>query len=59
VKVSTLRALCKSGVLPFVRLTEGGAYYLTPEGMRLAIERCASEPQPQRARTPRRAPQTT
>jgi len=52
IKVSTLRALCKSGVLPYVRLTEGGPYYLTPEGLRAAIQRC-SIPPTTRPRIPR------
>lgn len=55
VKASTLRALCKSGVLPYVRLTPEGAYYLTPEGLRTAIKRCTHQPSPQRPRIPRKA----
>lgn len=55
VKAATLRALCKSGVLPYVRLTPEGAYYLTPDGLRAAIERCTHQPVPQRPRIPRKA----
>jgi len=43
-KVKTLRALCKSGVLPHVRFTDAGPYYLTPEGIRTTIQRCTKQP---------------
>lgn len=44
VKAATLRALCKSGVLPYVRLTPEGPYLLTPEGIRVAVERLTTQP---------------
>ena len=53
-KVKTLRALCKSGVLPHVRFSDAGPYYLTPEGIRTAIERCTKQPS-SRPRVPRKA----
>jgi len=53
-KIKTLRALCKSGILPHVRFTEAGPYYLTPEGIRTAIERCTTQPT-NRPHIPRKA----
>lgn len=53
-KVKTLRALCKSGVLPHVRFSDAGPYYLTPEGIRTAIEQCTKQPS-SRPRIPRKA----
>lgn len=49
---------CRSGVLPYVRFSEGGAYYLKPEGLRTAIERCTHNPPTERPRIPRKATTT-
>ena len=37
-KASTLRQMCKSGTLSYVRYGEG-PYYLTPEGLKEAVRR--------------------
>ena len=51
-KASTLRALCKSGTLPYVRYGES-RYYLTPEGLKEAIKRLTVQAKPKPITVPR------